>query len=40
MRIYISSLFEKALKLKPPWEIKRIELREGEEVINIYIDFA
>jgi transposase len=35
----VSSLFEKALKIESPWEVKRIELNEKDKSINIYIDF-
>ncbi|MDY6857568.1 MAG: ISL3 family transposase [Thermodesulfobacteriota bacterium] len=35
----LSSLFEKALKLDPPWEVKRIELHEDNKTVNIFIDF-
>jgi hypothetical protein len=33
------ALFERALRLDPPWKITRIEFREVEEVIKAFIDF-
>ncbi len=35
----LESLFEKALKLEPPWRVKRIEFREEEKRLNVFIDF-
>jgi transposase len=35
----LESLFAKALKLEPPWMITKIEFRETEGVIRVYVDF-
>ena len=35
----IESLFSKALKLGSPWEISKIEFKEQEGRINVFIDF-
>ena len=32
----IASLFEKALKLESPWQVKRIELIEGRKILTIF----
>ena len=31
----LASLFERALRLDPPWRITRIEFREGEGIIKV-----
>jgi len=35
----IESLFSKALRLESPWEISKIEFKEQEGRINVFIDF-
>lgn len=35
----ITSLFEKALKLESPWQVKRIEFIEDKKALTIFIDF-
>lgn len=35
----VEALFAKALRLEPPWEITKIEFREREGVINVFVDF-
>lgn len=35
----LATLFEKALKLDPPWEVRKIELHEDQKTVNIFIDF-
>ncbi|HDH10851.1 MAG TPA: transposase family protein, partial [Nitrospirae bacterium] len=35
----IEGLFEKALKLESPWQVKAIEFKESEKRLKILIDF-
>jgi transposase len=35
----VAALFEKALKLDPPWEVKKIDLDENKKTVSIFIDF-
>ncbi len=35
----LESLFERALRLDPPWKITRIEFDESEGIIRVFIDF-
>ncbi len=35
----LEALFERALRLDPPWRISKIELRESEGSIKVFIDF-
>jgi len=35
----ITSLFERALNLEPPWIVKKIDFDEPQKLLNIYIDF-
>ena len=35
----LESLFARALKLEPPWEITKVDFQEDEGVIKVYIDF-
>ncbi len=35
----LESLFTRALKLEPPWEITKVEFQENAGVIKVYIDF-
>jgi transposase len=35
----LESLFTKALKLEPPWQIEKIDFDEKEGIIRVYLDF-
>jgi len=35
----LEALFAKALKLESPWKITKVEFKEGEGVINVFVDF-
>lgn len=35
----LESLFTRALKLESPWKVKKIEFKEGEKELKIFIDF-
>ena len=35
----LEALFERALRLDPPWRISKIEFRESEGIIKVFIDF-
>lgn len=35
----LALLFARALKLKSPWKISKIEFHEGEEVIKVFVGF-
>jgi transposase len=35
----LESLFARALKLEPPWEVTKVDFQEDEGVIKVYIDF-
>ena len=35
----LEALFERALRLDPPWRISKVEFRESEGIIKVFIDF-
>lgn len=35
----ITSLFEKALNLEPPWAVKKVDFDEEQRILKIFIDF-
>ena len=35
----LESLFERALRLDPPWKISKVEFKESEGAVKVFVDF-